>query len=180
MTGRLVAVVGPSGVGKDSLIDALCRSMPWIHRVRRVITRPTGPGERFDSVTPEMFERMRLDGAFCLHWEAHGLRYGIPAEVEARTGRGQDAVANLSRRALPDAADLFPRFLVLSLTADPEVLAQRLAGRGRESPEDIRARLGRAEMAMPCGAWNAVTIRNDGPLEEALAQAVAALHPERA
>jgi ribose 1,5-bisphosphokinase len=180
VTGRLVAVVGPSGVGKDSLIDALCRSMPWLHRVRRVITRPPGPGERFDSVTPEVFEGMRRDGAFCLHWEAHGLRYGLPAEVEARTGRGQDAVANLSRRALPEAAAVFPRLLVLSLVASPEVLAARLAGRGRESVEDIRERLSRAGMDVPAGRWDSVTIRNDGPLEETLAQAVAALQPERA
>lgn len=180
MTGRLVAVVGPSGVGKDTLIDGLCRSMPWLHRVRRTITRLPGLGERFDSVSPEVFERMRRDGGFCLHWDAHGLRYGLPAPVEARVARGQDAVANLSRRALPDAALVFPRLLVLHLTASPEVLAERLGPRGREDLDDIRARLKRAELEMPCGPWTTVTIRNDGPLEETLACAVAALQPARA
>ena len=180
MTGRLVAVVGPSGVGKDSLIDVLCGAMPWLHRARRTITRPPGAGERFDSVTPERFEAMRRDGAFCLHWEAHGLSYGVPAEAEARVRRGQDVVANLSRRALPEAAMVFPRLLVLHLVASPEVLAERLAGRGRESAAAIRARLGQAELELPPGPWRAVTIRNDGPLEDALAQAVAALQPERA
>lgn len=180
MSGRLVAVVGPSGVGKDTLIDALGRSMVWLHRVRRVVTRPPGPGERFDSVTPEVFEGMRRDGAFCLHWEAHGLRYGIPTAVAARVAGGQDAVVNLSRRVLTEAAAVFPRLLVLSLVASPEVLAARLAGRGREGVGDIRERLGRAEMDLPAGPWRSVTIRNDGPLEETLAQAMAALQPERA
>ncbi|TNC71332.1 phosphonate metabolism protein/1,5-bisphosphokinase (PRPP-forming) PhnN [Rubellimicrobium roseum] len=180
MSGRLVAVVGPSGVGKDSLIDALCGARPWFHRVRRTITRPPGAGERFDSVSAEVFERMRRDGAFCLHWAAHGLRYGLRAEVEARVAGGQDAVANLSRGALPEAALVFPRLLVLNLTASPEVLAERLAGRGREEAEAIRARLGRADLEVPDGPWTAVTIRNDGPLEDTLARAVAALQPERA
>lgn len=180
MSGRLVAVVGASGVGKDSLIDAMTRAAPWLHRVRRVITRPPGPGERFDSVPPEEFERLRRDGAFCLSWEAHGLRYGIPAAVEARVGRGEEAVANLSRGALPEAAEIFPRLLVLHLTASPEVLAERLDRRGREAAEEVDARLGRAEMALPEGNWPVRTICNDGPLEETLAAAVAALYPERA
>jgi ribose 1,5-bisphosphokinase len=180
VTGRLIAVVGPSGVGKDTLIDALGRSLPWLHRVRRTVTRPPGPGERFDSVSAEAFERMRRDGAFCLHWDAHGLRYGIPAGVEDRVRRGQDSVANLSRRVLPDAAAAFPRLLVLNLTASPEVLAQRLQGRGREDGDGIGARLGRAALEVPAGPWEAVTIHNDGLFEETLAAALAALQAERA
>jgi ribose 1,5-bisphosphokinase len=179
MTGRLVAVVGASGVGKDSLIDALCLSLPGLHRARRVVTRPPGPGERFDSVGAEEFERMRRDGAFCLHWEAHGLRYGIPAAVEAQVACGRDAVANLSRGALPEAAMAFPRMVVLHLTASPEVLAERLKDRGREDAEGIGERLGRAELPLPAGPWRAETIRNDGPLEDTLAAAVAVLQAER-
>lgn len=179
MSGRLVAVVGASGVGKDSLIDALATAAPWLHRARRVITRPPGPGESFDSVTPQQFERMRQDGAFCLHWEAHGLRYGIPAGTEARVARGDEAVANLSRGALPEAAEVFRRLLVLHLTASPAILAARLGGRGREDGAAIGERLGRAEVALPEGPWRVATIRNDGPLEETLAAAMAALYPER-
>lgn len=178
MMGRLVAVVGASGVGKDSLIDALCGALPRLHRARRVITRPPGPGERFDSVDAEAFERMRRDGAFCLCWEAHGLRYGVPAAVGAWVAGGQDAVANLSRGALPEAARVFPRIIVLHLTASPEVLAQRLKDRGRENAEGIGERLGRAELPLPAGAWRAETIRNDGPLKSTVAAAVAVLQAE--
>lgn len=180
MSGLFVAVVGASGVGKDSLIDALARGAPWLHRVRRVITRPSGPGERFDSVSEAAFERMRRDGAFCLHWQAHGLRYGIPAEVESRVLRGRDAIANLSRGVLPEAALLFPRLHVLHLVASPEVLARRLGARGREGEEAMAARLARAEAPLPEGDWPVVTIHNDGPLEEAVAAAMDALYPVRA
>lgn len=179
IAGRFVGVVGASGVGKDSLIDALARSVPGLHQVRRTITRPPGPGERFDSVTPETFAAMERRGAFCLAWRAHGLSYGIPAQVRPLVANGRDALANLSRDALAEAHGLFPRLLVLHLTASPATLSARLGARGREDAEGIAQRLGRAGTGLPSGPWQVATLHNDGPLDDTLAAALAVLYPER-
>lgn len=177
--GRLIAVVGPSGVGKDSLMAALCDHRPDLHRVRRVITRSeTAVGEVFDGISPALFAARAAGGDFALHWRAHGLSYGVPASVEEVLDAGRDAVVNLSRGVVGKAALRFRTLHVLSLSASPEVLAARLAGRGRETAQDIARRLARPAPPLPDGV-RVTEIDNSGPLDAAVAQALATLYPER-
>jgi ribose 1,5-bisphosphokinase len=179
--GRLIGVVGPSGVGKDSVIRALARAEPGLHPVRRVITRAGGAGgEDCERVSRAEFARRRAGGEFVLHWRAHGLAYGIPAGVRRRLARGQTCLVNLSRAVLPEAERRFAGFVTLHLTAPPEVLAQRLAARGREDAGEIAARLARSGFALPKGPGRVVEVANDGPLEETVARCRAALQDERA
>lgn len=178
--GRMMAVVGPSGVGKDSVMAGILAALPGLHLVKRTITRPAGlGGEEYDAVTEATFHAMVQRGDFCVHWGAHGLYYGIPAQTEAATANGTDCLANFSRGALTRAAEVFPRLVVLSLTATPHTLAQRLSVRGRETPDQIAARLSKAARPLP-GGLTVVTVSNDGPLDQTVARALAALHPVRA
>lgn len=178
--GRLIAVVGPSGAGKDSILQGLAAAAPQMRLVRRVITRAPGlGGEAYEAVTPEAFRAAEARGAFCVSWAAHGLQYGIPAAVLEEVLAGADCIANVSRGALAEAAALFPRLTVLNVTADAAVLAERLAGRGRETPGEIADRLSRDASPLPEGI-EAITIRNDGTLDEAVTAALAALQPVRA
>lgn len=171
---RVFAVVGPSGAGKDTLIEGALAARPDLRRVRRVITRPSlAGGEDFEGVTEAEFALREARGDFALDWEAHGLRYGIPrAQVE---GPG-DVIFNGSRAALPLALRVFPGLRVILITAPDAVLADRLARRGRERAEDIRDRLARAAFVLPRGIA-AVTVVNDGPPERGIARLLAALQP---
>lgn len=178
--GRFIAVVGPSGVGKDSVMEALCVAMPDMVRCRRVITRaPEAGGEDYQPVTVSAFQDQVKAGQFALWWEAHGLYYGIPASVGDDLAAGRDVIANLSRSKLKEAANLFPAFVVLSITAPAQVLARRLAARGRESEEDIAARLARSTLTVP-DTLPVITLVNDTTLEACVNQALARLYPETA
>src|ERR1700733_6926097 len=113
----LVLVVGPSGAGKDSLLNAArdaFRGDPRIHFARRVITRPADPdGENHEPVSEAEFN-MR---DFPLSWSAHGLRYGVAAVDTAPV-----VVANVSRSVIATAAERY-RVQVIEVTAPPEILA---------------------------------------------------------
>jgi phosphonate metabolism protein PhnN/1,5-bisphosphokinase (PRPP-forming) len=172
----LVAVVGPSGAGKDTLMAgarARLAGDPQIRFARRVITRPAeAGGEDHLPMTEEEFGRLRDAGGFALCWQAHGLSYGIPAQAAAEIARGIVVVANLSRAVLRDAAARFP-LTVLEITAPPAVLAARLAARGRETAEDVARRLAR-EAPLPHGLA-VQRVLNDGPVAEGIAQVIAML-----
>jgi ribose 1,5-bisphosphokinase len=155
----LICVVGPSGAGKDTLLDAARQALADDRRfrfVRRVITRPAeAGGEAHEAVTEAEFAQRD----FALQWRAHGLSYGIPA---AAINDVAIAVASVSRTVIADAASQFA-VRVIEVTAPPEILATRLASRRRESPADIAERLARTVPLPPNIAVD--TVVNDGSLE---------------
>jgi ribose 1,5-bisphosphokinase len=180
VTGRIYAVVGPSGAGKDTLMTAAAAALPDLMLVQRVITRPAeAGGEAFDGVTAATFQARKAAGEFALDWVAHGLCYGIPASVEADLEAGRDVMFNGSRAALPQAQARFPGLSVLHVTAPVAVLADRLSARGREARADIARRLARAGYALPEGLDVRVVV-NDGSVAEGVARFLAALQPVRA
>ena len=177
-TGTMVVIVGPSGAGKDSLIHLARQHFagrPDVHFVQRVITRPADSGgEQHRGALPAEFEAMRAQGAFAVDWDAHGLSYGIPASVHEKLALGHLVIANGSRSALPHWAKAFPSLLVVNVTASPEVLAERLVARGRESREEILERLKRGSLTVD-GDYDVVTIDNSGALADAATKLISTL-----
>ena len=90
---RLIYLMGPSGAGKDSLLQA---ARPLLEArggriARRVITRSAeAVGEEARSVTLEAFERLEEQGAFAMSWRANGLAYGIPRQIDDWLAAGHD------------------------------------------------------------------------------------------
>jgi ribose 1,5-bisphosphokinase len=169
----LVLVVGPSGAGKDTLIDTARAALtedPRFRFVRRVITRPVDAGgEAHEAVAEATFAAR----TFALAWRAHGLRYGIPSDIAADLAARRVVVANVSRGVIAEAAARFP-VRVIEVTAPPGVLAARLGARGRESAADVAARLAR-NVAIP-GGVPIETVTNDATVETGVARFVAALN----
>ena len=168
----MLVVVGPSGVGKDSLINALRHQIPQdgnVHFVRRVITRPADAGgEDHQAVTDEEFDALAADGAFVIRWEAHGLSYGILKSAAQAYEAGHSVIVNGSRAALPLFAGRFDNTIVINVTADPQVIAHRLSSRGREDASQIAQRLKRgSEISVACGL-PVQTIDNSRELQAAV------------
>ncbi len=174
---RLVVVVGPSGAGKDSLLQAwlaqVAANPPILHAARRSITRPSSEAagsEPHEPLSEAAFIAALLAGDMAVHWQAHGLHYGVRrAQFEVLTQPGQWLLLNGSRQALPALRHVAPGMKVLAITASPHVLAARLAGRGREDAPAVAARLARSQLPWPDGIQPDHTVVNDGTLKAALA-----------
>lgn len=175
--GTLVLIVGPSGAGKDSVMRAVAERIAIVpveavggrHLLfpRRVVTRPHAhAGEDCILMSVEAFDSAAAAGDFLLAWSAHGLRYGIPLAVRDDLADGRTVVINVSRGVITTAQAICPRTSVVHITAAPDVLAARIAARGRETVEDIRGRLSR-EAPLPVCRGGVVEIRNEGSIAEA-------------
>ena len=171
--GQLVCVLGPSGAGKDAVIRGVAAAMPQVHLVRRLITRPAhNDSEDYDSVTDTDFAAFRQAGHFLFHWQAHGLSYGVPASVLPRVRSGATVLFNGSRAALPAMRQIYPDLRVFVISVSPDVLAERLHKRGRETAAEIAKRLQRQ---VDFTDETAEIINNDGALATSVASLVTSL-----
>lgn len=168
--GKLFYVIGPSGSGKDSLMRYGRERLAGDPRVvfaHRYITRPVElHGENHVALTEAEFDARLAAGLFAMHWGSHGLRYGIGREINFWLAEGCNVVMNGSREYLEEARGRYPGLVAVLVTVAPEILADRLRTRGRETEEQIARRLERSRLyGRPSGYVE--VIENDSALAEA-------------
>jgi len=145
--GRLVLVVGPSGAGKDTLLNltrAACAGDAGIVFPRRVVTREASLAEDNAQVSPDAFRAALARDEFAMHWEAHGHCYALPRAIDDDIRAGRTVVVNASRTVIETMRRLYADIVVVLITAPPDVLERRLAMRARGSDGSIEERLRRA------------------------------------
>lgn len=168
--GTLVPIVGPSGVGKDTLIS-YCRSRLTqggsIVFPSRTITRRAGDGtEDHRCVSEGEFHTQAAAGAFAFHWQAHGLHYAIPVSIDADIAARRTVVVNVSRSVIPFIRQRYEPLIIVLVTAHREAVAERLLARGRETPSEIHRRLARGD-AVALDGPEVVIIDNSASVETA-------------
>lgn len=168
--GRLVYVMGPSGAGKDSILHYAALRLAADVRFsfpRRWITRPADSGgENHISLSVAAFAARAAAGDFALAWEANGHHYGIDTGIDAALAAGRHVVVNGSRGYLPLARRRYPDLLPVAIAVSADTLDARLRARGRETVDQIAARLARAT-ALDGAEPGICRISNDGGLAEA-------------
>jgi ribose 1,5-bisphosphokinase len=164
--GVLVLVVGPSGAGKDTLLGVAQQMLASDSSVmfpRRSVTREASAFENNETVTPADFDRAVDKGAYALWWRAHEQGYGISRTIDDEIRLGRVIVINVSRTIIGEARQKYQRTAVVLITAPADVLAERLAGRKRDSDGDLGKRLQRASLEMEDAD---LVISNVGAIED--------------
>ncbi|MBC8063942.1 MAG: guanylate kinase [Chlorobia bacterium] len=154
MSGHLVILSGPSGVGKDTVIDAWREVNPKVQRVVAYTTRSPRDGETdgrdYHFVTVDEFKALAAEGAFLEHKEVHGNYYATPLrDMEAMLDEGRIAVLKIDVQGALTAMALRPDALTaILLPPSWDVLEQRIRGRGTEDAASINKRLANARAEM--------------------------------
>ena len=160
-------ITGPSGVGKGTLIRALCGRIPELELSTSATTRAPRPGEEdgvdYHFLDPDEFARRVDAGEFVEHATYSGNRYGtLRSEVEERTARGAPVLLEIEvqgarqvRESMPEAVQIF------IAPPDPSDLRRRLEGRGTDSAETIEGRLRVAEEELAAQREFAHIVVND-------------------
>lgn len=142
-------IMGPSGSGKDSVIEGICQHFTdQVSRPPRYITRilNTADAEQHNVISPEIFNELLVKDCFSLSWQANGYHYAYDKQWINDVTENKIVLLNGSREYWPEAKDKFTELLIpIALTLDTEVQRSRLEGRARESQAEIEARIMRNE-----------------------------------
>ncbi len=146
----LIVISGPSGVGKDSVLQNMkTRNLP-LHFVVTATSRPQRKGELdgvdYFFVSKDEFERMIENGALIEHALVYGEHKGIPKkQVQEALASGRDVIMRIDVQGAATIRKLYPEALLIFLsTRSEDELVQRLKARRTESPEKIELRLATA------------------------------------
>jgi guanylate kinase len=184
--GLLFVVSGPSGAGKDTLVDALREQMPRLRYSISATTRAPREGEtegvHYFFLSHEEFERRREAGDL-LEWrEYNGNLYGTPRDyIEGSIAQGYDIIlkpevygARAVKQAYPDAVLIF-------LVPDRfSSLRERLLARRTETNEEIARRLEIAQQEMKfIRSFDYIVVNEQGRPEQAVLDLQAILQAER-
>ena len=186
-TGPPVVIVlhGPSGVGKDSVIDAL-RSRSGIHRATSSTSRPCRDGERdgdhYHFLSREAFEQKIAAGDFIEYAQVYGDWKGLErSEFLTPLTEGRDVIIRTDVQGARTWREKLEGAIYIFLTAeDRDALRARLVGRGSEDVESVAKRIGKLEEELADEANNDYSVVNrDGRLEDAVAEIEEIIERER-
>jgi guanylate kinase len=152
--GMLFILSAPSGAGKTTLREYLCKAIPELSYSVSCTTRPIRPGEKegrdYHFISKEEFEAGIKAGRFAEWAEVHGNLYGTSTDfLHRELERGARVILDIDVKGarilsarFPDAVTIFVR------PPSMEVLRKRLIRRGTDDMETVNRRLLKAEWEM--------------------------------
>lgn len=142
----LVVLSGPSGVGKDTVLEKIKEAGLPFHYAVTMTTRPMRDGEK-DGVnyyfTSEADFRDKAGKQELLEWaKVYGNYYGVPKQqVKQALDSGQNVMVKVDVQGAVTIKKLLPGAVLIFLTSSTEEQEERLRQRKTESPEDMKLRL---------------------------------------
>ena len=172
----LVVISGPSGVGKDTVLERMKGLARTWYFVVTATTRPKRPGEKdgvdYIFVTPSQFQALVDEDGLLEHAEVYGRSYGVPrAQVEEALASGRDVIVKPDVQGARTLRSKVPGALLIFLAPpDMDELERRLRERKSETAEDMERRIQTATEEMEARPeFDYVVVNHSGRLEETVA-----------
>ncbi|MFO7917293.1 MAG: guanylate kinase [Anaerolineae bacterium] len=182
----LVVISGPSGVGKDSVVERMQEIGYPFHFVVTATDRAPRPDEEdgrdYHFVSTEEFEGMIEDDELLEYAQVYGQYKGVPkAEVQDALASGQDVVMRVDIQGAATVSEIVPQALTIFLAPPSlDILARRLRGRGGDSPAQLRERLETAVTEMRrMERFRYAVVNRQGRLDDTVRQTIAIMEAER-
>ncbi len=181
----LVVISGPSGVGKDTVLDRMKqRGLPF-HFVVTATTRPQRPGEvegeDYFFVGEQEFFDMIEKGELIEHALVYNDHKGVPRQqIREAMESGQDVVMRVDVQGAKTIQSLAPEALLIFLTArNEDELSRRLRKRRTESEADLKLRLETAKEELAyLDIFDYVVLNADSTVETAVDTILAIIEAE--
>lgn len=145
--GMLVLFSGPSGVGKDTVLDIILSKDEYLQRSVSLTTREMRlgeiNGEDYYFITKDEFLKMVQDGQV-LEYAQYGENiYGTPkAPVDKWLKEGKTVILKIEVKGAQKIREIYPDALsIFLLPPSMQILEDRIRGRGTEDEQDINRRL---------------------------------------
>jgi guanylate kinase len=182
----LIIISGPSGVGKDAVLNYLKAHEPDIKFVTTVTTRPIRPaeidGKDYTFITVNAFEKLLKQNEFIEHANVYGNWYGVPKQqIRDALNSGNDCVVKVDVQGASTIKKLVPGGVFIFLMPPSlEELENRLRKRYTESAEQLKVRLGTARSEVKKVRYFDYVVNNhNGELEQAIADIKAIIKAEK-
>ena len=183
---RLFVISGPSGVGKDSVIEGLRKVYPDVHFAVTATTRSRRPGEidgvHYIFLDPATFETRLDQGEFLEHALVYNHRYGVPkSPVRQALQRGQDVVIKVDVQGAAAIRTLVDRGTYIFLAPESmDELFHRLQSRKSDDPDILMGRFMAADRELRrAREFDYIVFNEREKLDQTISDLSAIIHAER-
>lgn len=186
--GLFIAICGPSGVGKGTIVNMLRERFKEGMYVLSNTTREPRPGEiagqQYYFIDVPAFEQGIKEGRF-LEWAQvhHGAYYGILREpVEKALAAGKVVIREVDlqgARAITGELRAEQLIKIFIMPENLEVLRKHILGRSNLQEEEVQRRLASAKVELDAaGEFNYRVVNQEGQIEKCFAEIMAIIFDE--